>query len=341
MPLDLRRALPADLPALQQMLELYQYELSDIWPQDTDEQARYGYDLSRHFEGKRFHAHLALDDGRHAGFALVAPAAVTRTEGCWMEQFFILKRHRRKGAGRALARHVLQAHPGPWEVGQMPANPPAQAFWRRVIGELTNGAYSEVQVTQGDWQGVVQRFEVPPPEADGNLDIVVPFAESHADAFAQAARRSRRLHGRFAHPPTTPDAALDLARRRQGPSHLGFVVVDGATGTLQGYVEVTQIVHGAFRSAYLGYHVFSGHERRGVMTAALRQVIAHCQRSLKLNRLEANIQPENVASIALVRSLGFRREGCSPSYLRIGGRWRDHERWAWLAPSRRAATATA
>ena len=40
----------------------------------------------------------------------------------------------------------------------MPANTPAQAFWRRVISSITAGRYSEVQVTEGWWKGVVQRF---------------------------------------------------------------------------------------------------------------------------------------------------------------------------------------
>ena len=78
-----------------------------------------------------------------------------------MEQFFILKRFRRSGAGYELAKHVLSSHPGPWEVGQMPANHAAQAFWRAVIARLTAGAYIEVRVTEGWWQGVVQQFHVP------------------------------------------------------------------------------------------------------------------------------------------------------------------------------------
>jgi ribosomal-protein-alanine N-acetyltransferase len=48
--------------------------------------------------------------------------------------------------------------------------------------------------------------------------------------------------------------------------------------------------------------------------------------------LEANIQPTNVASIALVKACGFLQEGYSPRYLKINGCWRDHERWAILAP---------
>lgn len=161
MTLECRKALAQDFAPLAQMLELYQYELSDIWHQELDGLGRYGYDLTRHAEGVRFHAHVALADGRYAGCALVAPAAVTRTDGAWMEQFFLLKRYRGRGYGAALARHVFDNHPGPWEVGQMPANIAAQAFWRKVISEVTQGDFTEVQVTQGWWQGIVQRFHVP------------------------------------------------------------------------------------------------------------------------------------------------------------------------------------
>jgi ribosomal-protein-alanine N-acetyltransferase len=101
-------------------------------------------------------------------------------------------------------------------------------------------------------------------------------------------------------------------------------------GELAGYVALSNLVRGAFRSAYLGYYAFAGCERRGLMSAGLRVVLAHARGELGLHRLEANIQPGNVASLALIRRLGFRCEGYSPRYLKIGGRWRDHERWAIL-----------
>ncbi|WP_349644428.1 GNAT family N-acetyltransferase [Rhizobium mayense] len=48
-------------------------------------------------------------------------------------------------------------------------------------------------------------------------------------------------------------------------------------------------------------------------------MIAHGFDDIGLHRLEANVQPANHASIALVQRLGFRKEGFSPKYLRIGG----------------------
>ena len=97
-----------------------------------------------------------------------------------------------------------------------------------------------------------------------------------------------------------------------------------------GAVELSQIVGGKFRSAYLGYHIGAPFARQGYMREALVMVLALAFGGLRLHRVEANIQPRNVASQRLVRRLGFRREGYSPRYLKIGGRRRDHERWALL-----------
>ena len=115
------------------------------------------------------------------------------------------------------------------------------------------------------------------------------------------------------------------------PANCAFMVCLRRGGTIVGAIHITEIVRGRFGSGFLAYYVFSGYERMGLMRDGLKAVLRHAFNVQKLHRLEANIQPENAASIALVRSCGFSREGYSPRYLKIGGRWRDHERWAMVA----------
>jgi len=103
------------------------------------------------------------------------------------------------------------------------------------------------------------------------------------------------------------------------------------SGRIVGVINVTEIVRGAFQSAYLGYYGMVGFSRKGLMTEALNAAARYAFDDLGLHRMEANIQPENAASIALVRRAGFKKEGFSPRYLCINGKWRDHERWALLA----------
>ena len=59
-------------------------------------------------------------------------------------------------------------------------------------------------------------------------------------------------------------------------------------------------------------------------------VVNFAFKKLRLHRLEANIQPENKASIALAKTCGFKKEGFSPKFIKKGGKWKDHERWALL-----------
>src|SRR5262249_50986284 len=93
---------------------------------------------------------------------------------------------------------------------------------------------------------------------------------------------------------------------------------------------LNEIVRGPAQSAYLGYYALEPFAGRGFMSAGLAMVIGAAFGKLKLHRLEANIQPNNESSLALVQRFGFQCEGYSPRYLKLAGRWRDHERWALL-----------
>jgi ribosomal-protein-alanine N-acetyltransferase len=148
-----------------------------------------------------------------------------------------------------------------------------------------------------------------------------------APALAALAHRSRRLHRPWVYPPTTPRAVTRWLAAA-GPTRVRLLVCRRADGVILGVVNVSEIVRGALQSAYLGYYAFEPHAGAGYLTEGLGLVLRHAFRRLGLHRLEANIQPANTPSRRLARRLGFRKEGFSPRYLKVGGRWRDHERWA-------------
>ena len=145
------------------------------------------------------------------------------------------------------------------------------------------------------------------------------------------ARQSAALHGRWMQAPVTRAAFRRYLQKLDGERNFGWLVCVRGSGTIAGVINLNEVVRGSFHSAYLGYYAFAGFERRGLMHAGLSAVVRHSFRVLRLHRLEANIQPGNRASIALAKSCGFIKEGYSPRYLKIGGRWRDHERWAIVA----------
>jgi ribosomal-protein-alanine N-acetyltransferase len=158
-------------------------------------------------------------------------------------------------------------------------------------------------------------------------------------------RGSRLLHRPWVYPPRTPLGWARYLRRSRRGEIIGHLLRRCDTEELVGVVNISEVVRGAFSSAYLGFYAHAKHARRGFMREGLRAVVARAFTGLRLHRLEANIQPANTASKALIKSLGFRREGFSKDYLKVGGRWRDHERWAitkevWREQLRKRRTTT-
>jgi predicted acetyltransferase len=114
--------------------------------------------LARWFRDDRSHPLLILDDGRPAGFALVArPLVPPRSPAdaeFRMAEFHVRRTHRRRGIGRAAAELIFSRFAGRWEVAEAVANADAVSFWRRVVMSYTRGRYDE-RVADGE---VRQRF---------------------------------------------------------------------------------------------------------------------------------------------------------------------------------------
>jgi len=122
-------------------------------------------------------------------------------------------------------------------------------------------------------------------------------------------RASVSLHHGLVSPPIQPEqfhGYLKSSRREDFRCFLACRIEDHA---IVGTVNLSQIFMGGFQSAYLGYYVGEPFAGRGYMTEAVKLALRYAFKDLKLHRVEANIQPGNVASIALVKEQDLYRRG--------------------------------
>jgi [ribosomal protein S5]-alanine N-acetyltransferase len=153
----------------------------------------------------------------------------------------------------------------------------------------------------------------------------------HGREFVAAARRSKKLHRVWVSAPATQAEFARYVRRAKAPTRRVFLIRVNETHELAGVVTLGDIVLGFFRSAYVGYYAFEPLARKGYMTEGIELALDFAFEKLGLNRVEINVQPRNTRSLRLAQRLGFRREGFSPKYVMINGRFRDHVRTAILA----------
>jgi len=165
------------------------------------------------------------------------------------------------------------------------------------------------------------RTRIQPPEA------------ADEEAFLKAMRDSIGLHHPWVSAPKDHAGWQRYMNRLERVNEAGFLVKRLHDGVICGVINLNVITYEALCSAYVSYFGVIGEVEKGYMKEGMLQVIRHAFDELGLHRLEANIQPGNLASIALARSTGFEYEGFSPRFLKISGEWRDHERWAVLSDS--------
>ncbi len=145
MEIDLEIVDEASLPALVALAQLYQYDFSEIEGGITGPDGRFGYldDLPDRLIDPNASAWLFRVTDPHfhvatlAGFALVLPVA----EGFanWtIDEFFVLRKYRRLGVGRAAASAIFKGAPGSWVVQGTRNNANARIFWEKVISEVAS-----------------------------------------------------------------------------------------------------------------------------------------------------------------------------------------------------------
>ena len=141
-------------------------------------------------------------------------------------------------------------------------------------------------------------------------------------------QKSKEFHYPWVFPPCTEDECKIYIKRCQNQNFEGLLICDPIAKNIIGVANLSQIFYGGFQNAYLGYYVDVDFAGQGFMLQGIRLAVSHAFYNLGLHRVEANIQPENITSIHLVKRLGFTKEGFSRRYLKVNGEWRDCERWA-------------
>ena len=148
------------------------------------------------------------------------------------------------------------------------------------------------------------------------------------DAFLAMVAASRSLHHPWTSPPADIDRFRALVARGAHDDLVSLVGWRAADNTLVAVVHLSQIVRGLFQSCYCGFYANAATAGQGFTRETLQLALRYAFSVEGLHRVEANVQPDNSSSLALVRRVGFHHEGFSPRYLHIDGAWRDHERFA-------------
>jgi predicted acetyltransferase len=131
---------------IQNLMQYYIYDFSEYIKYDVDDNGMFApySGLMDYWEGDngKFPYVIKMND-KYVGFVLVKLINSIDRNYFSIAEFFILKKYRREGIGKAIAVKVFNLHKGRWEVYQKNSNKPAQIFWSKVISEYTKGQFKE------------------------------------------------------------------------------------------------------------------------------------------------------------------------------------------------------
>lgn len=168
--LDVAVASAAERPVLENLLQLYIHDFSELFAGtarcDLEGDGRYHPDIPiGDWWSIADHIPLLLRvNDKIAGFVLLnaithSGAAADRN----IAEFFVVRKYRRLGVGRAAAHALFSRYPGRWEAAVMRANTGARAFWETAI--TSHPALQQIDIgdsTHFRWDGTIFRFEIAP-----------------------------------------------------------------------------------------------------------------------------------------------------------------------------------
>ena len=117
---------------------------------------------------------------------------------------------------------------------------------------------------------------------------------------------------------------LDREKEFEEESSVHFIGINDAETFVIGTCSISNIVRGVFQSCHMGYSIDRNFEGQGRMQRIAEHTIAYAFGELNLHRIIANHMPKNIRSQALLKKLGFEREGYAKEFLKINGKWEDH-----------------
>ena len=123
----------------------------------------------------------------------------------------------------------------------------------------------------------------------------------------------------------------------QNGDSVRFGITLAAAGELVGTCTLFDVDRGN-RRAQLGYALARAHWGQGLMHEALAAVISYAFDELQLRRLEADIDPRNIASARALKRLGFLKEGYLRERWMVGGEVSDSALFGLLAGEWRRRT---
>ena len=145
MNVQLIKAIHEHKAVIKNLMQFYMYDFSEYVNIDVKEDGLYAaYDtLEDYWKDENRFAYIIKNNEQYAGFVLVKWIETSERNYFSIAEFFVMKRYRREGIGKAVAEQIFNLHKGQWEVFQKENNKPAQLFWTTIINFYTNSKFTD------------------------------------------------------------------------------------------------------------------------------------------------------------------------------------------------------